>query len=100
MELEFEDDELEALAYRASASTKRWPASVTEAYRRRIQQLSSATSEQDLRALKSLHLEELHGSRWPGCHSIRINNEYRLVIRFRTGPHGRVTVSIDGLDYH
>lgn len=100
MWLEFEDEDLENLAYTPGYRTKRWPPEVSRAYQRRIQQLRAATSEQDLRALKSLHLEKLKGDTWQGCSSIRINKKYRLIPRFVTRDHERVTVVIDGLDYH
>lgn len=99
MRLEFEDVELERLAYDVGASTKRWPPDVTRAYRRRIQQIAAANDDRDLRAVKSLHLEKLRGDR-AGTHSIRINQKYRLIVRFTTTPTGRTTVIVDGLDYH
>lgn len=61
MRLEFEDEELRILAYDETYVTKHWSAQVTRAYRKRIQQLSSATNEQDIRALKALRLEKLRG---------------------------------------
>lgn len=99
MRLIFEDDELRRLAFEESYRTKRWPAEVTLAYRRRIQQIVAAVDERDLRRLKSLRLEQLKGSR-QGTSAIRINDKYRLVVRFESDEAGRVTVIIDGLDYH
>lgn len=66
----------------------------------RIQQLAAATDERDLRNLKSLHLEQLKGRERKGQSSIRIDHQYRLILRFYSDDHGRVTVVIDGLDYH
>ncbi|MXN63205.1 plasmid maintenance system killer protein [Bacillus sp. BGMRC0062] len=100
MKLEFEDEDLENLAYVPGYRTRRWPSEVSEGYQRRIQDLQAATSEQDLRARKALHLEKLKGKQWPGCHSIRINIKYRLIVRFIAEDDERVTVVIDGLDYH
>lgn len=101
MLLEFEDDDLQNLAYDPAHRTKRWPPEVTPVYRRRIQQLRAARSEQDLRMLRSLHLELLKGNRWPpGSRSIRINKKYRLILHFRSDGDERVAVVIDGLDYH
>lgn len=99
MRLEFEDEGLERLAYETSHRTKRWPADVTKAYRRRIQQLTAALDERDLYNLKSLHLEQLKGGR-AGTSSIRIDKKYRLIVRFYTDAEGRVVVIVDGLDYH
>ncbi|GAB78779.1 proteic killer suppression protein [Austwickia chelonae] len=99
MRLIFEDDDLCRLAYEASYRTRRWPAEVTRSYRRRIQQIEAAVDERDLRNLKALRLEQLKGNR-RGTSSIRINDKYRLIVRFESDEAGRVTVVIDGLDYH
>lgn len=31
---------------------------------------------------------------------IRLDQQYRLILRFYTDSQGRVTVIVDGLDYH
>jgi len=98
--IEFEDDELRRLAYGEIRHVKRWPPEVTTRFYMRIQQLRSATDERALRALKSLHLEQLKGKDRRGQSSIRLNQKYRLIVRFYTDAGGRVTVIIDGLDYH
>lgn len=99
MRLEFEDEELRALAYDLNCVTKRWSPQVTRSYRKRIQQLSSASTEQDIRALKALRLEKLKSNR-SGTWSIRIDQKYRLILRFMTVDSQRTAVMIDGLDYH
>ncbi|MBA1836584.1 plasmid maintenance system killer protein [Corynebacterium sp. zg912] len=72
---------------------------MTRAYRRKIQILAAARDEQDLRRVKSLHLERLQGNR-SGTSSIRITKQFRLVIRFETGEDGRIAVVIELVDYH
>lgn len=99
MRLEFEDEELEHLAFEPEWRTKRWSQDVTRAYRRVINLISSAPSEQDLRQFKGLRLEKLKGKR-TGTSSIRINDQYRLVIRFETDGEGRIAVVIEALNYH
>ena len=49
--------------------------------------------------MKSLHLEQLRGDRL-GTSSIRLNKQYRLVIRFETSEDGRIAVVIEMVDYH
>lgn len=99
MRVMFEDKELELLAYEQSRHTSKWSSTVTRAYRRRIQQLEAAVNDQDLRALKSLRLEKLKGSR-AGTWSIRIDAQYRLILRFETRSNARSVIVIEALDYH
>jgi len=95
----FEDDDLRRLAEDASYAPRRWGADIIKAYRKKIQVLRAATDERDLYALRSLHLEQLKGNR-AGSSSIRLNDQFRLVIKFRTDDDGRVVIVIEMVDYH
>lgn len=99
MHVEYMDDELRLLACDPTLRTSKWAPNVTKAYRRRIQQLHAAVDERDLRALKSLHLEKLKGDR-NGTWSLRIDMQYRLILRFRTEESGRIAIVIEAVDYH
>lgn len=99
MRLEYEDEELRCLAYDPHHRTSRWAPSVTTAYRRRIQQLQAAPTDQVLRSLKSLHLEKMKGDR-AGTWSIRIDMKYRLILRFQTAEDGRIAIVIEAVTYH
>ncbi len=72
---------------------------MTKAYRGRIQLISTATDDRDLRNHKSLHVEKLAGDR-AAFWSLRIDQQYRLIVRFVTEEGGRVTIVIDAVDYH
>jgi toxin HigB-1 len=48
---------------------------------RRLQMIDDATSDQDLRALPSNHFEKLRGV-LAGLHSIRVNDQWRLIFRW------------------
>jgi proteic killer suppression protein len=96
---EFEDEELEHLAFEPDFRIRRWSQDVTHAYRRVINLISSASSEHDLRQFKGLRLEKLKGKR-AGTSSVRINDQYRLVLRFQTDDDGRLAVIIEAVDYH
>lgn len=99
MQVEYEDNDLELLACDPNYRTSRWSPNVTKAYRRRIQQLHAAVDDQALRALKSLHLEKLKGDR-DGTWSIRIDMQYRLILRFQTQDSGRIAFVVEAVDYH
>ena len=99
MRIVFEDDDLRRLAEDASYAPRRWGADIIKAYRKKIQVLRAATDERDLYALRSLHLEQLKGNR-AGSSSIRLNDQFRLVIKFRTDDEGRMVIVIEMVDYH
>ncbi|NJJ04432.1 type II toxin-antitoxin system RelE/ParE family toxin [Corynebacterium coyleae] len=97
--IRFEDKILKRLAEDSSFQPKRWSSELVRAYRRKIQVLANASDERDLRALKSLRLEQLRGNR-VGTSSIRLNKQFRLVIRFETDEDRRIVVVIEMVDYH
>jgi len=64
-----------------------------------MQLIRAAPDERDFYALKSLHFEKMSGNR-KRQHSMRINDQYRLVIEFRREVDRKV-VRIMGIeDYH
>lgn len=95
MQVDYEDEDLELLAYVSTHVTLRWSPSVTKAFRRRIQQLKalvSDVSEQNLCGLKALHVEKLSdGSK--GLYSIRIQLQYRLIFRFDPDDDKRLVIT-------
>jgi toxin HigB-1 len=68
---------------------------IEEQARTRLIRLDSATSLEDLRALRGNRLEALSGKR-KGQFSIRINDQYRIC--FNWGAKGPTDVEIT--DYH
>lgn len=72
---------------------------VVRAFRKKMQYLRAAVDERDLRNMKSLHFEKLAGSR-QHRHSIRLNDQYRLIIEI-TGHASQKILTIIGIeDYH
>lgn len=99
MHIEYKDDDLRRLAEDPRFRPRQWGRDVVVAYRKKIQILRSATDERDLLALRSLRLERLSGSREGTC-SIRLNDQFRLILTFHTGDDGRVVVVLELVDYH
>ena len=65
---------------------------------RKLQMIDDATTDQDLRVPPSNHFEKLRGS-LAGFHSIRVNNQWRLVFRWN-GRSGEATgVYLDDHSY-
>lgn len=98
MEVEFDDDNLDKLEtdarYRAGFSTV-----MVSLFRRRMQTIRSAPDERDLYALKSLHFEKLKGQR-SHQHSIRLNEQWRLILEFKGKSPNKKIVIIAIEDYH
>jgi len=70
-------------------------ANIEDQVRTRLIRLDSATSLEDLRALRGNHLEALKGKR-KGQYSIRINDQYRICFKWKTeGP-----TDVEITDYH
>ena len=80
---------------RRSKATRAFPTDVLRTARRKLLYLHDAAELSDLRIPPADRLEALKG-RWSGYHSIRINDQWRLVFRWQSGQAFDVTV----LDYH
>ena len=98
MDIEFSDADLDRLESDAAFDGKLAQA-IVRMYRKRMQQIRAARDERDFYALNSLHFEKLQGHR-SHQHSMKINDQFRLVIEIMgESPNKRVkVVSIE--DYH
>lgn len=80
---------------RRSTQTRRLPPELLRVARRKLLYLQDAAELDDLRVPPGNRLEALKG-RWAGFHSIRINDQWRLVFRWIEGQVHDVAV----VDYH
>jgi len=80
---------------RRSRETRAFPPDLIGVARRKVLYLHDAAELDDLRVPPGNRLELLKG-RWKGYHSIRINDQWRLVFRWEQGHAQDVTV----VDYH
>jgi proteic killer suppression protein len=99
MRLGFGDDELRRLYEEPDLHAPRYGTDLVKAIRKKIGIIVAAANEQDLRSMKSLHFEKLVGDR-AGQHSMRLNDQWRLVFRLETDDDGRVVVILEVVDYH
>ena len=99
MRIDFEDDELRRLYEEPDLHAPRYGRDLVKAFRRKMGLIVAASSEQDLRGMKSLHFEKLAGDR-AGQHSIRLNDQWRLILRLEDDDDGRVLVIVEVADYH
>ena len=98
MEVEFADESYEQLYTDVTSGSGYAPGIVT-AYRKRIQFLKSANDERDLWAWRSLRFKKLKGNRGHQ-HSIRLNDQYRLIIEITDKLSDKIINIIGIEDYH
>lgn len=98
MEIEYRSADLERLAC-DGGFTAGYSVAVVTKYRMRLQAIQAADDERAFYALKSLHFEKLKGDR-VGQYSMRLNDQWRLILEFKKLPSGKVVVLLGIEDYH
>ena len=76
-------------------ATRSFPPELRRAGRRKLLYLHDASELRDLRVPPGNRLESLKG-KWKGSHSIRINDQWRVVFRWEGGN----ALDAQVLDYH
>lgn len=97
--LAYEDDDLRLLATKSDFHLKQYGRDVERGYRKAIGLLTSASSQMELRQFKGLRLEKVDHD-FPGCHSVRINGQWRLIIEFAKQDDDQIIIVIKITDYH
>jgi proteic killer suppression protein len=72
---------------------------LVRAFRMRMQTIRAVLNETDFYALKSLHYEKLKGKR-KHQRSMRLNDQFRLILEVEKRPQGNVIVVVAIEDYH
>jgi proteic killer suppression protein len=100
MDVIFGDDDLDRLEVDPEF-TGGSPLSVVSAYHNRMQMIRAAPDERDFYKLKSLRFEKLKGKR-KHQHSMRLNDQYRLILELlkKDNPRGTVIKVVGIEDYH
>jgi proteic killer suppression protein len=98
MEVRFRAGSLETLESDA-AFDGGYPQAVVRAFRMRMQLIRSADDERAFYALKSLHFQKLKGDR-DHQHSIRLNDQWRLIIELEESKPRKTVWIVDIEDYH
>jgi proteic killer suppression protein len=78
-----------------SNRVRRFPTNIVEAALWKLDVLNAAQALEDLRSPPGNRLEALRGS-WRGFHSIRINNQWRIIFRWQAAEAREVRI----IDYH
>jgi toxin HigB-1 len=99
MEVEHADDDLERLELDPEFTAGRDQA-IVKAFRKRMQMIRAAPDERTFYELKSVRFEKLQGDR-EGERSMRLNDQWRLILRLKDEEDGSKTVVVLGIeDYH
>lgn len=98
MKFEFASKKLERL-YVESEFSAGFGSDVVRAFRKVMQLISAARDERDLRQFKSRRFEKLKGER-AHQHSLRLNDQWRLIVEVRKDADGNVILVVDIEDYH
>ena len=98
MEVVFADDDLDRLetdpSYNAGLAE-----GIVRAYRMRVQSIRSAVDERDLRQMKSHRFEKLKGKR-AHQHSLRLNDQFRLIVEIIESENRKQVQIVSIEDYH
>ena len=80
---------------KSSRATRAFPQELHRVARRKLLYLHDAAELKDLRVPPCNRLEALRGNR-KGLHSIRINDQWRVVFRWQSGQ----AMDVEIVDYH
>lgn len=98
MEVAFEDDNLHRLETDAKFDAGHSSA-IVKAFRKRMQTIRAAPDERDFYALRSLNFERLKGDR-SHQYSMRLNDQWRLIVGLHGEAPNKTVVVISIEDYH
>lgn len=98
MEVRFRDGSLERLESDPTFDGG-YPSAIVKKFRQRMQQIRAAEDERDLYKLVSLRCEKLKGDR-AHQHSMRLNDQWRLIFELEGKASTKVVVIISIEDYH
>ena len=98
MDIRFANEKLRQVDADADAATSRG-ADIDKAFRKLVMIIKAAVDERDIYARRAVRFEKLSGKR-KHQHSMRINDQYRLIVELEGSAPNKV-VSVVGIDdYH
>jgi proteic killer suppression protein len=72
---------------------------VVRAFRKVVNFIKAAKDERDFRSMRSLKFKKLKGNR-AHQHSMRLNDQWRLILEIKSADPKNIVVVIDIEDYH
>jgi toxin HigB-1 len=98
MEIEFRNPDLDRLETDATF-TAGFSIDLVRAFRKRIQIIRASVDERDLYAVRGNHFEKLKGKR-AHQYSMRLNDQWRLIIEIKRAMPKNIILIINIEDYH
>jgi proteic killer suppression protein len=98
MDVTFKDQSLDRLETDADYSGGFGDA-IVKAYRKAMQHIRAATDERTFYARRSFRFEKLKGQR-EGQYSMRLNDQWRLIIELRAEKDRKTVHVVEIADYH
>jgi proteic killer suppression protein len=98
MDVTFKDESLDRLETDANFSAG-YENAIVKAYRKRMQQIRAATDERTFYAYRSLRFEKLKDDR-EGQYSMRLNDQWRLIIELHGKGPKKIVHLVEIVDYH
>jgi toxin HigB-1 len=98
LQIEFKSSDLDRLET-DSRFTAGFGPDVVKAFRRRVQAIRAANDERDLAAVRGNNFEKLKGAR-SHQYSMRLNDQWRLILEIRKATPKNIVIMIDIEDYH
>lgn len=98
MDVVFKDPDLDRLETDADFSAG-FSDAVVKGYRKAMQHIRAASDERTLYARRSFNFEKLKGDR-SGQHSMRLNDQWRLILQIQGEHPDKKICVIEIVDYH
>lgn len=98
MDVEFADEDWDRLETELDFNAG-FSREIVRVYRKRLQAIRSAIDERTFYAMKSFHFEKLKGNR-DHQSSMRLNDQWRLIIEIKPSQPKNVIVVVGIEDYH
>ena len=99
MEARHNDKGLAEIESDAKADDSGHSSAIVKAFRKRMQTIRAVPDERDFYAQRSLHFEKLKGNR-AHQYSMRLNDQWRLILEFEGNVPNKVVVVMGIEDYH
>ncbi|SHN66579.1 type II toxin-antitoxin system RelE/ParE family toxin [Bradyrhizobium erythrophlei] len=98
MDVTFKDSSLDQLETDAKFSGG-FSDGIVKAYRKAMQHIRAASDERTLYSRRSFKFEKLKGDR-EGQYSLRLNDQWRLIVELKDGNPQKTVHVIEIVDYH
>jgi len=100
VEFRFKSDKLRLL-YTQEEGAHRYPAAIVKRFFEVMYVIEAIPNEGGLYSFKSLHYEKLKGTRGKlGERSLRLNDQWRLIIKLETDPRGKTILVLEIGDHY